>query len=352
MTNPSPPIDLRSDTLSQPTDAMRRAMHAAEVGDAGREDAAGRGEDPTLNRLEDLAAALMGKEAGMYVPSGTMGNLVALMTHCTPGQRVALEDKLHVYHNERAAFMDRPGGLIPEFYTTGPYVAPDLDSIEALLNGKDIRLLCTENTHNWAGGTCLDLEQLNALCHLAQKYNVPVHLDGARVNNAAAYLALPVPALVAQVDSVMFCLSKGLCAPVGSMLCGPRDFIFEARKIRKFMGGTLRQAGVIAAAGIVAIEEQRERLAEDHAHARLLAERLGNSEKIRIDRNAVQTNIVKVDVAPSGLDAKSFRNGLAEAGVKTLAISETDIRLLTYRDISREDVLRAADRILAYCETL
>jgi len=345
-------IDLRSDTLTKPTQEMRKAMCDAEVGDAGREDSIGRGEDPTLNRLEDMAARLMGKEAAMYVPSGTMANLTALMTFCSTRQHVAIEENLHVYRNEKAAFEERPGGLIPEFFETDSLSTPEPDSIETLLEEKKINLLCLENTHNFAGGACLSKEQMKSICSIAQKKGVPVHLDGARINNASIYLNTPVDELVAPVDSVMFCLSKGLGAPVGSILCGSSDFIIEARKTRKLIGGTMRQAGVLAAAGIVAIEKERSRLIEDHENARLLAERIQPNDKIDLDMKTVQTNIIKVDVSPSGFDAKTFQQGLEKRGLKVLVTGEQFIRIVTHRGIRTEDVLEASTVFNEYCASL
>ncbi len=345
-------IDLRSDTLTKPTEAMRKAMAAAKVGDSGRTNAGGRGEDPTVNRLEDMAARLMGKEAAMFVPSGTMGNLAALMTHCSAGRRVAVEKNLHVYKNEKAAFQTRPGGLIPEFYENDHRSYPKVESIEAILNQKQIALLCLENTHNYGGGTCVNRAQINSICALARKKGVSVHLDGARINNAALYLQTPVDKLVSGVDTVMFCLSKGLGAPVGSMLCGSHDFIFEARQTRKLLGGTMRQAGVLAAAGIVAIERQRDRLIEDHHHARLLAESIASNRKIKINLEEIQTNIVRVDVSPSGRDAKTFQQLLESKGLKTNAVSDRFIRMVTYREIGKEGILKAAEIINTCCQAL
>jgi threonine aldolase len=345
-------IDLRSDTLTKPTPEMRTAMYAAEVGDAGRENAGGRGEDPTVNRLEDLAARLMGKEAAMFVPSGTMGNLVALMTHCSAGQHVGIEKHLHVYHNEKAAFSARPGGLIPEFFDTDPQSHPKLGSIKAILDQKKIALLCLENSHNYGGGNCLTAEGINLICSMAQEKGVAVHLDGARINNAAIYLDTPVEELVAMVDTVMFCLSKGLGAPVGSILCGSHEFIVEARRTRKLMGGTMRQAGILAAAGIVAIEQERERLGDDHQNARLLAESIAHNRKIKADVEGVQTNIVRLDVSPSGHDAKTFQQLLESKGLKAKAVSEKFIRMVTYREVGKEDILQASRIINECCQAL
>jgi threonine aldolase len=345
-------IDLRSDTLTRPTAEMRKAMYDADVGDSGRTDSDGRGEDPTVNRLEDIAAQLMGKEAAMFVPSGTMGNLIALMTFCSIGQQVGVEKTFHVYNTEKAAFMNRPGGLIPEFFEIDEQSIPDLDSIKSLLDSKKIDLLCLENSHNFAGGTCLTKDRMNAICFLAKQDGIPVHLDGARVNNASIYLNTPVNELVAPVDTVMFCLSKGLGAPVGSMLCGSRDFIVEARKTRKFIGGTMRQAGVLAAAGIVAIQRGRDRLIEDHENARLLAERINLNGKVSINMEDVQTNIVRMDIKPSGCDANKFQKELGIKGLKVNAISENLIRMVTYREIQKKDVIEASNIINGYCESL
>ena len=342
-------IDLRSDTLTKPTPEMRTAMYEAEVGDAGRTDAGGRGEDPTVNRLEDMAARLTGKEAAMFVPSGTMGNLAALMTHCAAGQRVGVERTLHVYKNEKAAFLTRPGGLIPEFYETDDQSYPRLESIAAILDQKQVALLCLEDSHNYGGGNCMPRDLIDSICALARKKGVAVHLDGARINNAALYLQTPVDDLVASVDTVMFCLSKGLSAPVGSLLCGSRDFILEARRTRELLGGKMRQAGILAAAGIVAIERQRDRLIEDHRHARLLAESIADNPNIKIDMEAVQTNIVRMDVSPSGQDARTLQAAFESRGLKAGAVSENFIRMVTYREIDKKDILRAAQIINECC---
>ena len=345
-------IDLRSDTLTKPTEEMRKAMYAAEVGDAGRTDTAGRGEDPTVNRLEDMAARLTGKQAAMFVPSGTMGNLAALMTHCAAGQRVAVEKKLHVYKNEKGAFQTRPGGLIPEFYETDHRSYPRIESIEKILDQKQITLLCLENSHNYGGGNCMTREQINSICALARKKGVAVHLDGARINNAAIYLQTTIDQLVAEVDTVMFCLSKGLSAPVGSILCGSQDFIIETRHTRELLGGKLRQAGILAAAGIVAIERQRERLIEDHHNARLLAESIADNPNIRIDMEAVQTNILRIDVSPGRQDARELQTAFESRGLKAKAVSENFIRLVTYRGIGKKDILQAAEIINECCHAI
>ncbi|MFQ6032648.1 MAG: GntG family PLP-dependent aldolase, partial [Candidatus Zixiibacteriota bacterium] len=215
-----------------------------------------------------------------------------------------------------------------------------------------INLLCLENSHNFGGGICLSKEQMYSICSMAKENGVPVHLDGARIHNASIYLNTPVDELVAPVDTVMFCLSKGLGAPVGSILCGSHHFIFEARKTRKLVGGTMRQAGVLAAAGIVAIQKEKGRLTEDHQNARLLAERIEPNDKIRLDMKTVQTNIVKVDVSPCGYHAKKFQQDLETRGLRVNVMSEKFIRMVTHREIQREDVLEASNIFNEYCESL
>ena len=345
-------IDLRSDSLTLPTEEMKKAMYYADLGDAGRLDSRGRGEDPTVNRLENIAANITGKEDAMFVPSGTMGNLVALMTHCTMGQYVGVEKNLHVYRNEKGAFLDRPGGLIPKFFETDRYGIPKLESVKVLVGGKHIDLICLENTHNFAGGTCLSKEEIDNICFIAKKNGIPVHLDGARIFNASIYLNTPVDKLIKSVDTIMFCLYKGLGAPVGSMLCGRHDFILKAREIRKTLGGTMRQAGVIAAAGIIAIQKGRERLREDHENARLLADRIVNNKRINLCIKTVQTNIIKVEVSPSGYDSKTCAQGLEKKGLKCHPMSEKNLRFVAHSGIRRRDMIQASNIINEYFELL
>lgn len=344
-------IDLRSDTLTTPTEEMRRAMYQAEVGDEGRTGPDGKGEDPTVNKLEALAAELTGKEGAVFVSSGTMGNLVALLTHCRRGETVAVEKSLHVFRMEKGGFSEKIGGLRAVFFTTDSLGRPNRESIARTLEETRPRLLCVENTHNFAGGTCLGKWELEALAEEARRRGVAVHLDGARIFNAATVSGLAARELLEHVTSVMFCLSKGLGAPVGSLLCGDRDFILEARETRKLLGGVMRQAGVIAAAGIVALKTGIPRLSEDHKNARLLAERIVSNRRIALDLDTVQTNIVMVDVSPSGGDAKLFKQGLEATGLKVHAMSERHVRMVTYRGITERDVITAADIFNRYCET-
>lgn len=345
-------IDLRSDTLTVPTEAMRKAMYDAEVGDEGRTGSDGKGEDPTVNRLESLAAEVTGKEDAVFVSSGTMGNLVALLTHCARGEKVAVEKNLHIFRTEKGSFIDKVGGLQPVFFQTGSLGRPTLESVASVLGDQRPRLLCLENTHNFAGGTCLNKAELDQLSNEARSRHVAIHLDGARVFNASVAFGVPVHQLVSGVSTVMFCLSKGLGAPVGSLLCGPRDFILQARQTRKLLGGVMRQAGVIAAAGLVALTSGIHRLAEDHKNARLLAERIADQKKVKVDLDTVQTNILVVDVSPSGRNAQSFKGDLEQRGLKVHAMSDRHVRMVTYRGVSEGDVVAAADIFNRYCESL
>lgn len=221
-----------------------------------------------------------------------------------------------------------------------------------LLEAKKIHLLCLENTHNYAGGICFSKKQLADICSLARKHNVPIHLDGARVLNAATFFNIPVSELVDSVDTVMFCLSKGLGAPVGSVLCGSHHFILDAKNTRKFLGGTMRQAGVLASAGIVAIQGGKNRLEEDHENALLLAEKIKHNDTITVNVEDVQTNIIRMDVSQSGIGAKTFQESLVKRGVRTNVITENLIRMVTYREIQKKDIIEVSNIINGYCESL
>lgn len=277
-------IDLRSDTQTLPTEEMIQAMANAELGDdVGRE-------DPTVRKLEELAASVVGKEAALFVPSGTMGNLIAMRVHTHPGEGVIVERDSHIYYYETGGLCTICG-LTP-FLIRGRYGAIDTDDLEEAIRPKNIHfphttLVCYENTHNRAGGTVISVEVSRKIYDAAKRRGLAVHLDGARIFNAAAFLAVDPKILTANADSVMFCLSKGLSAPVGSMLTGTETFIQEARHVRKMLGGGMRQAGVLAAAGIVALTKMRQRLHEDHETAALLARRLIEIPGISIDRSSV-----------------------------------------------------------------
>ncbi|MBE3590336.1 MAG: low-specificity L-threonine aldolase [Firmicutes bacterium] len=328
-------IDLRSDTVTTPTEEMRRAMAAAEVGDDVY------GEDPTVLRLEEAAAERMGKEAALFVPSGTMGNLVAVLTHTTRGDEILLEAESHIYDYEVGG-LSAVAGAVPRLIEGrrgkfGP------DDVRAAVRAPNIHfprpsLLCIENTHNRAGGTVWTPEEVRAVARAAQDLGLRVHMDGARIFNAAVALGCSAAELAAPVDSVMFCISKGLGAPVGSLLCGSREFILAARKNRKMVGGGMRQAGVIAAAGLVALDTMVERLAEDHENARRLAEGLSSIPGFRVEPEAVQTNMVMADVTGTGRDAPTVVAMLADEGVLANAMDSRVVRFVTHKDVSAADI--------------
>lgn len=336
-------IDLRSDTVTKPTPAMRRAMMEAEVGDDGRLDPQGMGEDPTMNRLEAMAAALLGKDRALFVPSGTMGNVVALMTHCRRGDEVVVGEKAHVLNIEKAIFEEEFFGLIP-VTIPDPAGKLDLALLEKALKTKPIRLVCVENTHNFAGGAAVPPEHLQKVQALAHAHQVPMHMDGARLFNAATALKIEAKVLAATVDSVMFCLSKGLSAPIGSMIAGTVPFMQRAWERRKLLGGQMRQAGVVAAAGIEAIQNMVSRLEEDHQKARVLARVLAETGGLKAPEN-FHSNMIKLDLTSLNFSAKEFQAEMAQRGVKVHIHAPTEIRLVTHKDVSEAECLQAAQII-------
>ncbi len=332
-------IDLRSDTVTLPTPAMREAMYRAEVGDDVL------GEDPTINRLEEMAAERMGKEAALFVASGTMANLVCLLTHCGRGDEFIVGHMAHTFLYE-AGGSAALGGLHPHTVPNQPDGTLDLGDVETAIRGHNVhfprtRLICLENTHNRCGGAALSVEYTNALCELAHSRHIAVHLDGARIFNAAIALEVDVKELTRNVDSVSFCLSKGLSCPVGSLVCGSTDFIAEARRNRKMVGGGMRQAGIIAAAGVVALEEMIDRLAEDHVNARRLADGLAEIAGLSVDPERAQTNIVYFDLLDDGLQPEQFLAGLREGGVKVSSTGPRRFRAVTHYGIEAEDIEKA-----------
>lgn len=339
-------IDLRSDTVTLPTPAMREAMYRAEVGDDVY------GEDPTVNRLQELAAERLGKEAALFVPTGTMGNTAAVLAHAGRGQAVIVGDRSHIYNFEVGG-ASTLGGCPMHVVPTLENGMLDLQRVEVgISDGSDehmapTALLCIENTHNYCGGTVLNIEQVEALTSLAHARGIPVHMDGARVFNAAIALGVPVSQLVRTVDSVMFCLSKGLSAPVGSMIVGRRDFIQRAHRMRKVLGGGMRQAGVIAAAGIVALEQMVDRLAEDHEHCKMLAHGLADFPQIDIDAERVVTNILIFSVRNSQqqplteAETMQFLAKAKDYGVLIGHIGEGKIRAVTHYGIDAGDIKKA-----------
>jgi threonine aldolase len=332
------PIDLRSDTVTRPTPAMRAAMAEAEVGDDVYS------EDPTINRLEQRAAELFGREAAIFVPTGTMGNQIAIRLHTTHGQEVLCESRAHILDWEMGMVAAFSGCLLRTAYAEDGVLR--WEQIKTLIGPKiyyrqQPGLISLENTHNMAGGIVTPLDVLQEIWAGAREAGLPVHLDGARVFHAATFLGIPVAELTRGFDSVMFCLSKGLCAPVGSILVGLEEFIRKARSVRKALGGGMRQAGVLAAAGLLALEQMPARLADDHANARLLAEAVAALPRVDLRLAHVQTNIVIFSLRDNG-DAAAAVHALRQGGVLSSAVGPHSIRFVTHHDVSREDCERAA----------
>ena len=330
-------INLISDTSTHPTEEMRKAMYAAEVGDDVQK------ADPTVNELQKLAAKVVGMEDSLFVPSGTMGNLIAIMCHCPAGKEIFLESECHIYRNEVGG-VARVAGLMPNLIK-GEYGIIDPDDLRAAIREENVHrptpgIIAIENTHNIGGGTVYPVEYLKEYRRIADEHGLIVHMDGARVFNAAVYLGVDVKEIVKYTDSVTFCLSKGLSAPVGAMLCGTADFIKKALWVRKMLGGGMRQAGVIAAPGIISLNQMVDRLAEDHKNARKLAEGLNEINGISVDLKAVQTNLVyfKFD-ADSNKNAVYFAGELKEKyGVLCEVNNPGLIRMVTHRQVSNENI--------------
>ena len=340
-------IDLRSDTVTLPSPEMREAIAQAELGDDVF------GEDPTVNELERKVAQRLGKEAGLLVPSGTMGNLVSVLTHCGRGDEAILGDQSHTFYYE-AGGISALGGVHPHTVANRPDGTLPLEAIEAAIRTDNVhfprsRLICLENTHNRCGGAVLGVDYTDAVAELARRHDLRVHLDGARIFNAAVALGIDVKELVRGADSVSVCLSKGLAAPIGSVICGTGQFIAQARRTRKIVGGGMRQAGIIAAAGIVALDQMVERIAVDHDNAARLARGLAAFEGLEIDPDSVQTNLVYFRVAGPGLRADHLVEKLEAAGVRMLALGPGCIRAVTHYGIEADDIdvaLEAIGRIL------
>jgi len=330
-------IDLRSDTVTQPTPAMREAIYRAEVGDDVM------GEDPTINRLEQMAAERMGKPAALFVASGTMGNLAALLAHCQRGDEVILGDLAHTYLYE-AGGLSALGGIHPHPLPNQPDGTLRLDQIERAVRPDDShfprsQLIALENTHNRCGGVAIPPDYFAAVRKLADQHGLKIHLDGARIFNAAVALGIDPREVTQHVDSVTFCLSKGLSAPVGSVLCGELDFIYHAHRARKMLGGGMRQAGILAAAGIVALEQMVDRLAEDHVRARRLAEGIATIPGLSVDLQRVQTNIVYFDLAPdTALTGPHISARLREQDVRIGYADSRGFRAVVHCWIDDDDI--------------
>lgn len=338
-------VDLRSDTVTTPPKEMLETILHAELGDDVYR------EDPTVNRLEEMAAELMGKEAALLVTSGTQANLVSLMAQTKRGDEIILEYDSHVYNFEVGG-LSAIAGLIPR-PIKGEMGIMKPEDIEAAIRPKNIHcpdttLIVVENTHNRAGGTIVRPEHMKAIGKVARKYGLKIHVDGARIFNAAVALGIEAKKLVEEADSVCFCLSKGLAAPVGSLVCGGIEFIERARKVRKILGGGMRKAGIIAAPGIYALEHMIDRLEEDHENARLLAYELSKIEGIRIDLRTVQTNIVIFSLET--ISSRDFLMKLRKKGVKAGAISTNKVRMVTHYGITREDIIYTINAIKSILE--
>jgi threonine aldolase len=329
-------VDFRSDTITQPTDEMRDAMRDAPVGDDVY------GEDPTVNELQALASKMTGKEAALFVPSGTMANEIAIGVHCPRSTEILVENESHIVLYETAGPASLWGVQIRTLEgTRGVFTARQVT--DALRDPSDVHeprtsMVGIENTHNLAGGTVWTPAQTAAVAKAARERGLKVHVDGARLFNSAVAQDVPAARLVQDVDSVMFALSKGLSAPVGSVLCGTREFIDESTRVRKLLGGGMRQAGILAAAGLVSLTKMVDRLAEDHANARRLAVGLSKLPGFRLDLEAVQTNILFVDVSETGRNARDLVGAWTREGVRASAVDARRIRFVTHRHVTRDDV--------------
>ena len=333
-------IDLRSDTITLPTEEMRRAMYEAELGDDVHR------EDPTVNRLEALSAEVMGKEAALFTTSGTMSNLLGVLTNARPGDEIIVGSEAHMFWYEVGG-ASALGGVVMRTVPNDEAGRLAPSDVEKAIRSENIHfprstLLCLENTHNRCGGAVLTRQYTEEISALAHRHGLQVHLDGARIFNAAVALGVPARELAAPVETVGFCLSKGLSAPVGSLFCGTKEAVERARKWRKMLGGGMRQAGVIAAAGIVAIEKMVDRLAEDHANARRLAEGLAQIPGFSVRPEKVQTNIVNFEFPP---EVSDFVIKIGERGVKFLSRGGRSVRAVTNRMVGAEDIEEALGRI-------
>jgi threonine aldolase len=339
-------MDFRSDTVTKPTPQMRRAMAEAEVGDDVY------GEDPTVNRLEERAAQIFDHGAALFVPSGTMGNQIAIKVHTHHGQEIICEERGHIFNYEMATLAAFSGCLVRPIYgEDGALSWAEIKKRIApgIYYKAQTGLISLENTHNMAGGTVYRQEVADEICDRAHEAGLPVHLDGARVFNAATALGKPVAEVTKKFDSVMFCLSKGLGAPVGSMLVGPVKFIEKARAYRKALGGGMRQAGILAAAGLIALEKMPLRLQEDHDNAQVLAQGLAKIGGIKIDPKKVMTNILVFNITGCGMNTTEFTRKLAERNVLAAGIDSEHMRFVTHMDVSREDCIKTLEAVRAVC---
>ena len=338
-------VDMRSDTITQPTSTMRQAMSEAKVGDDVFS------EDPTVNRLEEMVSKRLGKEAALFVASGTMANLVSQLTHCGRGNEMILGDQSHMFVYEQGGSAAL-GGIHPRCLENKPDGTMALADIEAAIRPDDVhfprtKLIVLENTHNRCSGSPLDVGYMRSVAELARRYGLKLHVDGARLFNATTALGVDAKDLVAKADSVSICLSKGLAAPVGSVVSGNPDFISEARRNRKVVGGGMRQAGILAAAGIVALTEMVDRLADDHENARKLAQGLVNMESLSIDLDVVTTNIVFIDITKKRLSSQLLTERLHNRGIRLLPTAPNRLRAVTNYHVTSSDIDYALDIFLS-----
>ena len=336
-------IDLRSDTVTLPTPAMREAMASARLGDDVF------GEDPTTIELEQKVAALLGKEHGLLVPSGTMANLIAVLTQCARGDEVILGNRSHTFLYE-AGGISALGSVHPHALPNADDGTLDVEDLEAAIRADNVhfprtRLICLENTQNQCGGRILRPDYMSQVKRLAEAHQLEIHLDGARLFNAAVALGISAKILAQEADSVSVCLSKGLAAPVGSVLCGSRRFIDEARRTRKLLGGGMRQCGIIAGCGMVALDQMRDRLAEDHILAQQLALGIARIGGLSIQPDHVETNIVFFEVSAESVQASDVASALDKRGVKVLALGERRLRAVTHFGIETQDITSALDAL-------
>ncbi len=337
--------DFRSDTVTKPTEKMRKAMYEAEVGDDVL------GDDPTVKKLEELAAEKIGKDSALFVPSGSMGNAICVKLWTKEGDEIILEERCHIYNIELGNLSILSRVLPRPISSKRGEMSPA--EIEKAIRKKGLTsngtsLICLENTHNFWSGAIISVENFKEIRKIADKHNLKVHLDGARIFNASIAKKIPVTEWTSLVDSVMFCLSKGLSAPIGSIIAGSREFIEEAWRIRKLLGGGMRQVGVIASAGIVALKEMIDRLEEDHILAKKLAKGLAEIKGIEINPEDVETNIVIFKIRKNGLNANNFVEMLREKGILALSISEDELRFCTHKDVNEKD----AERALKACKEI
>ncbi len=338
-------IDIRSDTVTLPTLKMREAMFKAEVGDDVY------GDDPTVNELEKLAAEKVGKEAAIFVPSGTFGNELALLTHTMRGDEVIVDDNSHILIHEAGASAVIAGVQLRTFRSTNGH--PDIHEVEKLIREENIHfprtgLICLENAHGM--GTVIDVDTMRSIHEIASHHKIPVHLDGARIFNAACALCVDAKEIAKYVDSVMFCLSKGLAAPIGSILAGKKEFVEKARKGRKLMGGGMRQVGIIAAAGIVALKEMIPRLCEDHENARLLAEGLDSLNEIEVFKGRLDINMVFFRFR-NRLNDDDLVSYMLKHGIKINSKENSEYRFVTNKDVSRTDIMYVIEQMKTYLKT-